>query len=88
MTTMTAVDDRPDTATDQELIAATLRGDSQAFGDLMRRHQDRLFRSIRHMVGSHADTEDLVQDAFVQAYLKLATFEGRLRSTRGCSELP
>jgi len=43
----------------------------------VRRHQDRLFRSIRHVVGCHADAEDVVQDAFVQAYVKLATFENR-----------
>jgi len=77
MTAAIAGNHRLDTAPDRELVAIALHGDSEAFGHLVRRHQDRLFRSIRHVVGCHADAEDLVQDAFVQAYVKLATFEGR-----------
>lgn len=62
------------TMTDQQLLELALGGDSEAFGQLVRRYQDQLFNSIRHVVGSHADAEDIVQDAFVQAYRKLATF--------------
>ena len=61
---------------DSELIRSTLRGDSAAFDALVRKHQDRLLSSVFHVSGSRVEAEDVVQDAFVQAYLKLPTFAG------------
>jgi RNA polymerase sigma-70 factor, ECF subfamily len=61
---------------DSELIQATLRGDSAAFDSLVRKYQDRLLSSVFHVSGSRVEAEDAVQDAFVQAYLKLPTFAG------------
>lgn len=61
---------------DAPLIAATLAGDSAAFGSLVRLYQDRLYNSLLRVVGSAEDTGDIVQDAFVQAYVKLDTFRG------------
>ena len=61
-------------ATDQQLIERSLAGNQDAFGQLVRKYQDHLFTSLRHLTGSHADAEDIVQDTFVQAYLKLSTF--------------
>ena len=57
------------------LIDAALQGNSAAYGDLVRKYQDRLFTSVVHVVGCHEEAEDVVQDAFVQAYLKLKTFK-------------
>ena len=65
------------TATDEQLIEQTLRGNSEMFGQLVRRYQDQLFTSIRHLSGPQIDAEEIVQEAFVQAYLKLATFRHR-----------
>lgn len=59
-----------------ELIAATLEGDAGAFGALVREHQDRLFHSMVHVLGCREDAADVCQDAFVQAFSKLATFQG------------
>jgi RNA polymerase sigma-70 factor, ECF subfamily len=59
---------------DAPLIAATLAGDSAAFGRLVGLYQDRLYNSLVRVVGEDAD--DIVQDAFVQAYLKLDSFRG------------
>lgn len=61
---------------DASLIAATLAGDSAAFGDLVRTYQDRLFNSLLRLFGSADDAADIVQDAFVQAYVKLDSFRG------------
>lgn len=61
---------------DPELIAATLRGDSAAFGCLVRKYQDRLLTALMHVSGSKDEAEDVGQDAFVQAYLKLQSFAG------------
>jgi RNA polymerase sigma-70 factor, ECF subfamily len=59
---------------DAPLIAATLAGDSAAFGRLVGLYQDRLYNSLVRVVAEDAD--DIVQDAFVQAYLKLSSFRG------------
>ena len=64
--------------TDDEalLIRAALNGDSASFGKLVSLHQDRLFTTIAHVIGDADTAEDVVQEAFVQAYLKLDTFRG------------
>ena len=61
---------------DAPLIAATLAGDSAAFGSLVGLYQDRLYNSLLRVVGSAEDAGDIVQDAFVQAFVKLDTFRG------------
>lgn len=61
---------------DQQLIRATLEGESEAFGVLIRRHQDRLYNGMVHVLRSEVEAEDVVQDAFVSAYTKLDTFKG------------
>jgi RNA polymerase sigma-70 factor (ECF subfamily) len=58
------------------LITRSLAGDSSAFGTLVVRYQDRLFGSLARLLGSEEDARDAVQEAFVQAYLKLGTFRG------------
>ena len=59
---------------DVQLIDQSLNGDSAAFGQLVRRYQDRLYNTVVHVVGCRDEAEDVVQDAFVQAYLKLSSF--------------
>lgn len=59
---------------DAQLIQEALAGKSAAFGQLVQKHQDRLYNTLVHMVGSVEDARDVVQDAFVQAFLKLETF--------------
>jgi RNA polymerase sigma-70 factor (ECF subfamily) len=60
---------------DTQLIDETLAGKSVAFGHLVRRYQDRLYNTIVHVTGSAEDAEDVVQEAFVQAFVKLDTFQ-------------
>ncbi len=60
---------------DAQLIEAALAGDSTAFGELVQKYQDRLYNTIVHVTGSAEDALDAVQDAFVQAFLKLDTFQ-------------
>lgn len=61
---------------DASLIAATLAGDTAAFGQLVGLYQDRLYNSLLRVLGSAEDAADTAQDAFVQAYTKLDTFRG------------
>lgn len=59
---------------DRTLITRTLAGDSDAFGQLILKYQDRLYRTLVHMLGSAHDARDVAQDAFLLAYRKLQTF--------------
>lgn len=67
------------TTSEDELIRQALAGHSQAYGELVHRYQDRLYSAMLHVVGSHDEAEDVVQDSFVQAYVKLDTFQGNSR---------
>ncbi|MDP7015452.1 MAG: sigma-70 family RNA polymerase sigma factor [Pirellulaceae bacterium] len=60
---------------ESDWIDETLAGQASAFGHLVVRYQDRLFNAVFHTLGSRQDAEDVVQEAFVQAYVKLATFQ-------------
>jgi RNA polymerase sigma-70 factor, ECF subfamily len=60
---------------DAQLIDDALAGNSSAFGRLVTRYQDRLYNTLVHVVGSTDEAYDVVQDAFVQAYLKLRSFQ-------------
>jgi len=60
---------------DAQLIDQALAGHSAAFGKLVQKYQDRLFNTVVHVAGCADDARDVVQDAFVQAFVKLDTFK-------------
>jgi RNA polymerase sigma-70 factor (ECF subfamily) len=60
---------------DSELIEQTLQGRPAAFGVLVRKYQDRLFNTLAHVLGDAEDAHDVAQDAFIQAFVKLETFQ-------------
>jgi RNA polymerase sigma-70 factor (ECF subfamily) len=62
-----------------DLIDDALDGDSAAFGLLVRRYQDRLYNAAVQIVGCRSEAEDVVQEAFVQAYVKLRSFKRNSR---------
>jgi RNA polymerase sigma-70 factor, ECF subfamily len=62
---------------DAQLIDQALSGHSEAFGQLVLRYQDRLFNTIFHITGNAEDARDVVQEALVQAFLKLESFQHR-----------
>ncbi|HEV7224198.1 MAG TPA: sigma-70 family RNA polymerase sigma factor [Pirellulales bacterium] len=59
---------------DDQLIDEALAGNSASFGLLVAKYQDRLFNTMTHVAGSPEDARDVVQDAFVKAFVKLETF--------------
>jgi RNA polymerase sigma-70 factor (ECF subfamily) len=61
-------------AADAELIRQTLQGETSAFGELVRKYQGRLYNSVVRIVGSRVDAEDIVQEAFVRAFVSLRDF--------------
>ncbi len=59
---------------DAQLIDEALAGNSASFGRLVTKYQDRLYNTLVHVVGSADEAYDVVQDAFVQAFVKLSSF--------------
>ncbi len=57
--------------TDGELVEAVLNGDQDAFGLLVHRYQDVLFRYAEGMVGGRDDAADVVQLSFIKGYRNL-----------------
>ena len=61
---------------DQWLIAACRSGETEAFGVLVERYQDRLFPTVFRLTGCAEDARDLLQEAFLRAFEKLDRFQG------------
>jgi RNA polymerase sigma-70 factor (ECF subfamily) len=66
----------PVSASDNQLIAECLQGQTAAFGELVHRYQDRLYNTVYRLLDNAEDAQDVVQDAFVHAYQSLTSFKG------------
>ncbi len=60
---------------ESQLVERALQGDREAFTRLVQRSQDRLFASMLHVTGSPEEAEEVVQEAFIRAFVKLDTFQ-------------
>lgn len=58
------------------LVRAAQRGDLDAFGELLRRHEGPTYRLALRMLGSPSEAEDAAQDAFLKAWRALPRFQG------------
>jgi RNA polymerase sigma-70 factor (ECF subfamily) len=61
---------------DETLVAKAARGNREAFDELVRRYQSRMFQLVRILTSGDAEAEDLVQDTFVRAYRAVGQFRG------------
>jgi RNA polymerase sigma-70 factor, ECF subfamily len=61
---------------DRELVERAQQGDGTAFAELVQRHQRQLYRLALRMTGSEADAQEVLQEAFLNAYQKLPNFRG------------
>lgn len=61
---------------DAELIAAVLRGDAASFEPLVQKYSPRLFATARRYARRESEVEDIVQEVWLKAYSKLASFRG------------
>jgi len=62
---------------DHALIRAVLSGDKNAYGALVARHGENMFRVAYRIVESEADAEEIVQETFLRGYRGLADFDAR-----------
>ncbi len=61
---------------DTMLVQRALEGDADAFATLFQLHKGRVYAVCLRMTNNTADADDLTQEAFIQAFRKLATFRG------------
>jgi RNA polymerase sigma-70 factor (ECF subfamily) len=66
-------------ATDEVLVAAAKSGDHLAFVELWTRHSNSAFKIAYRIMGNRDDAEDAIQDAWMNAYVHLITFDGRAK---------
>src|ERR1700704_4840915 len=64
---------------DGALVAATKRGDRQAFEELVLRHKQRVLAVAQRITNNREDAEDVAQESFHKAFLHLAAFQEKSR---------
>ena len=62
--------------TEQELIAAARRGSDDAFAELVRQYEKRVYHLALRMSGSREDADEIAQEAFLSAWRGLKFFRG------------
>ncbi len=62
---------------DHSIVRAVLAGDKEAYGALVRAHSASVFRVAFRIAGNEADAEEIVQEAFLRAYQRLESYQGR-----------
>src|SRR5213083_1222468 len=65
-----------DAPEDQKLVKRAQGGDLEAYDELIRRYQERIYATIYHMTANHEDANDLAQETFIKAYSALKSFKG------------
>jgi RNA polymerase sigma-70 factor (ECF subfamily) len=66
-----------DKHSDGTLVAATKRGDTQAFEELVLRHRQRVLAVAQRITLNREDAEDVAQESFHKAFLHLDAFQER-----------
>ncbi|OKJ74086.1 RNA polymerase sigma factor SigM [Streptomyces sp. CB02460] len=69
--------DAADPPSDADLLARHVEGDPDAFGELARRHRDRLWAVALRTLGDREEAADAVQDALISAFRAAHTFRGQ-----------
>jgi RNA polymerase sigma-70 factor, ECF subfamily len=62
---------------DEQVVTRVLAGQTALFEVLMRRHNERLYRAARAILRDEHEAEDVMQQAYVNAYSHLRQFDGR-----------
>lgn len=62
---------------DRELVRRAQKDDKQAFEDLVRRHQNRVFAVAGGILRNREDVEDIAQQVFLKAYFSIKRFDQR-----------
>jgi len=61
---------------DNEIISKVLKGEQNAYAELVNRYQAYVFTLVFRMIKTREDAEEVAQDVFIKAYRSLADFRG------------
>jgi RNA polymerase sigma-70 factor, ECF subfamily len=64
---------RPEPPSDAEIVARVLAGDRELYAELVRRHQEPLYRHALGMLGNADAAADLTQESLIRGFTRLAT---------------
>lgn len=65
--------------TDEQLVELAVKNDGDAFGEIVRRWERKIFALCFGMLGREDDARDAAQDAFIAAYRNLSNFRGEAK---------
>lgn len=66
----------PQPSNDLALVHRAQQDDAEAFDELVRRYQERIYATVYHMTSNHEDTDDLTQETFIKAFRAIKSFKG------------
>jgi RNA polymerase sigma-70 factor (ECF subfamily) len=69
----------PSRISDEEIVRRVLDGDTAVFELIVRRYNQRLFRATRAILRNDGDAEDVMQEAYVRAFVNLNQFAGEAK---------
>jgi len=74
-----AILDRWTALSDEDVVSRVLDGQTALYEVLMRRYNERIYRAARSIVKDEDEAEDVMQQAYVNAYFNLRQFDRRAR---------
>src|SRR5678815_291658 len=74
-----AILDRWTALSDEDVVSRVLDGQTALYEVLMRRYNERIYRAARSIVKDEDEAEDVMQQAYVNAYFHLRQFDRRAR---------
>ncbi|MBP3038206.1 RNA polymerase sigma factor SigW [Bacillaceae bacterium Marseille-Q3522] len=60
-------------------IKQVLKGDQNAFGEIVEIYKDKIFQLCYRMLGNRHEAEDITQEAFIRAYVNISSFNINLK---------
>jgi RNA polymerase sigma-70 factor (ECF subfamily) len=73
---MSATTPAPPAFDESALVANAKAGDAQAFADLVKQYERKIYRLAKHITQNDEDAEDVLQETFLKAYEHIDNFQG------------
>jgi RNA polymerase sigma-70 factor (ECF subfamily) len=70
---------RPELGVDEGIVKRVIAGERELYEVLVRRHNQRLYRAARAILRDESEVEDVMQEAYVQAFAHLRQFREEAR---------
>jgi RNA polymerase sigma-70 factor, ECF subfamily len=77
----------PPATSDESLVAGAKLGDRSAFTELWKRHSRTAFKKVYQITKNRADAEDVIQEAWIKAFIHLNNFDGRAKFSTWLSRI-